>query len=289
MSEHLESVAPGIHALALRTPTLPPAEHTNCYLVGQTEISVFDPGSPWADPQGRLLETLRARIKAGARVVRIVLTHRHHDHVSGTVALQRSLEDMGMPAPIVAHPITKRWLRDDVPVDETLDDLDLLHCGDRTLRALWTPGHAPGHLAFHDEASDVVIAGDLVAAVGTIAIDPADGDLGDYLRSLERVRDLSPTMLLPSHGPPIHEARATLERYIRHRHMRSDQICEALLSRQPCAASALVPLVYPDLPPAARPLAEAQIESHLIWLTTQGRVRPQAQGYRLQGESPQPA
>jgi len=276
------TVAPGVDVVALRTPTLPPAEHTNCYLVGCSSITVIDPGSPWEDQRARLIEELMARAAAGAHIERILLSHRHHDHVAGTMALQGELRARGWAVPIVAHPITTKWLQDDVEVNEAINDLDLLRCGERTLRALWTPGHAPGHLAFHDEASDVMIAGDLVAAVGTIAIDPADGNLGDYLSSLQRIRALRPSVLLPSHGPPIDDAVGTLDRYIAHRHMRSDQICAALPKHQPCGPEALVPSVYPDLHPKAHALATAQIESHLRWLVAERRVEGSGDAYCLQ-------
>ena len=281
MTTHAETIAPGIDVLALRTPTLPPATHTNCYLVGTTEITIVDPGSPWDDQRALLVDVIKSRILRGARVVRIVLSHQHHDHVAGAVSLQRSLGRLGPPVPIAAHPITAKGLRGTLHVDVTLHDLEPLTCGDRVLRVLWTPGHAPGHLAFHDEASGVVLVGDLVAAVGTIAIDPSDGDLGAYLSSLQRIQDLGPSVLLPSHGQPIPNATETLERYIAHRHMRSDQICSALAEHEPCGAEPLVSLVYPDLHPLAQPLARAQIESHLIWLRREGRVDGESGAYRL--------
>src|SRR5690606_38154488 len=98
----LAPVAPGVRVLAVRSPTLPPATHTNCYVAGTDRLTVFDPASPWPEEQARLAEAL----DAAGRVERVVLTHHHPDHVSGTEALRRHLADLGHDVPVLAHPRT---------------------------------------------------------------------------------------------------------------------------------------------------------------------------------------
>lgn len=261
---------PGIDLVEVRTPTLPPATHTNTWLVGEGRITVVDPASPWEDEQARLFDVLWERVSAGESVERIFLTHHHHDHVSGAVDLQRRLQELGHQVPIVAHALTAELLADRVPVQETVADGARLDCGGRVLEALHTPGHAPGHLVLHDLESGVMIAGDMVAGVGTIVLDPTEGDLQHYLDSLQRMEDRDPTALLPAHGPVLEHPRAVLSFYRAHRNSRSDQIRVALGQLGQSSPLELAPEVYPELPPEHHPLAAAQILTHLRWLRDHG-------------------
>jgi glyoxylase-like metal-dependent hydrolase (beta-lactamase superfamily II) len=254
-------VAPGIRVCPVRTPTLPPATHTNVWIVGETSLTVFDAASPWPDEQERLYEWIRALDRP---VEQLVLTHHHHDHIGGVADLSDRLGGV----PVFAHPITDaRVPLDTVPwhPDEVRD------CGGNRITAHFTPGHAPGHLAFHDAASGMLIAGDMVAGIGTIAIEPADGGhLGTYLDSLDALRALGPSALLPAHGPVLHEADSVLAFYIAHRHGRTDQIRRALDTLGNARPIDLAPHVYTELDPRFHPLAAVQISAHLIWLGERG-------------------
>ena len=215
-------VLPGVARLELRTPTLPPATHTNAWVLGTDTLTVVDPASPWDDERGRLFDALWARIVAGARVRRVFLTHHHHDHVSGAVDLRDRLARRGVSVPIAAHPVTADLLAGTVSVDERVNDGDDVD----GLTAVWTPGHAPGHLCLAGEG--FLVAGDMVAGVGTILLDPREGDLGDYLASLDRLASLGRDVLLPAHGPALPGAATVLSFYAAHRHQRSEQILVAL-------------------------------------------------------------
>lgn len=272
----MDVVAPGICVLPVRTPTLPPATHTNCYVVGEGELAVFDPASPWEDGRAALATALAARIGCGERLVRIVLTHHHHDHVAGALDLR---ERLGVEVPVVAHRATAALLPG--VVDEYLDEGDPLDIGGRSLAPLHTPGHAPGHLVFHDRESGAVIAGDMVAGIGTIGIDPADGDLGDYLASLARMKDLGASVLLPSHGPALTEPAAILGFYIAHRHARTEQIRAALDRRGAASATELASEIYAELAVPYLPLAARQIVSHLRWLASHGLAEGDGDLWRL--------
>lgn len=258
------AVAPGITLVSVRTPTLPPATHTACYLVGERELIAIDPATPWPDEQARLA----AAIPAGARVALIALTHHHGDHVGAAVELARRTG-----APIAAHPATAARLGARIPVTRVLQDGEVLETDRGALTVLHTPGHAPGHLAFWDRASGAVIAGDLVAGVGTILIDPTGGEghLATYLASLERLLALGIGALLPAHGPMIADGPGKLREYLAHRRMREARVAAAL-AEVPRTVDELCALAYADTPPALAPIAVRSLVAHLDKLAEDGRA-----------------
>jgi endoribonuclease LACTB2 len=253
----LTQVAPGIRVLALRTPTLPPAAHTNAYLVGPAKgpQALVDPGTPYPEQQAHLFAALDAEAEAGRPLAVVLLTHHHGDHVGGASAVAARYR-----VPIAAHAETARRM---TIVTEILD-------GDAYgVTAIFTPGHAPGHLCFAH--GDAILAGDMVASIGTILIDPSEGDMGEYLASLQRLRARPETTLLPAHGAPITDGKGKLAAYIEHRLMREARVVSALAKAN--TIDALVPEVYSDTPAVLWPLAARSLRSHLDKLVREGRAR----------------
>lgn len=250
-------VAPEIRVLALRTPTLPPAAHTNVYLVGPEigPVVVVDPGSPYPDQQAALDAFL-----SHVPIALILLTHHHGDHVGGATALAAR-----WGAPIAAHPATARRLEGIVEVTRLVADGETVH----GLTAVHTPGHAEGHLCF--EHGGATIAGDMVAGVGTILIDPDEGDMTRYLASLELLLARPPTTLLPAHGDPIPDGPGKLREYLAHRRMREDRVLAALTDA-PADLATLLPAAYGDTPRILWPLAERSLLAHLAKLVRDGRA-----------------
>lgn len=272
----MQHVFPRIAVVPVRTPTLAPATHTNTWVLGEGELAVFDPASPWEDEQRMLHGMLAERIATGERVSHIVLTHHHHDHVAGAEALRDAL---GGDIPIFAHEATAS--RVDLRVDEHLEEGQLLEVGGCRLDIMHTPGHAPGHLVFRDQDTGSVVAGDMVAGVGTILIEPGDGHLGQYLESLERMRATDPGALLPAHGPVLDQGDAVLAFYIAHRHQRTEQIRSALHTHGSSTPLELAAAVYGGvIEPAFYPIAAVQITSHLIWLSEHGLAEEDGERWR---------
>jgi glyoxylase-like metal-dependent hydrolase (beta-lactamase superfamily II) len=257
-------VAPGIRVLALRTPTLPPAVHTNVYLVGpdQGPQAVVDPGSPYSDQQAVLDAVLSADAAAGRPLATILLTHHHGDHMGGAAALA---QQWGVP--VAAHANTARRLAGRVRIDRELSDGEAI----AGMTCLYTPGHADGHLCF--ELGGAIIAGDMVAGLGWILIDPSEGDMTDYLGSLARLLARPATTLLPAHGPAITDGPNKLREYIAHRTMREDRVVAALASRASATLDELVPEVYADTPRALWKIAARSLRAHLDKLVREGRAR----------------
>lgn len=261
---------PGVVLLPLRTPTLPPATHTNAYLLGYDRAVLVDPATPHPDECDRLLRALTAAADQGRKVSAIWLTHHHPDHVGAADAVRRHLG-----VPIAAHPITAQRLRErGLPVDEELRDGEVVDLGGGTpfpVRVVHTPGHAAGHLCFFCEADGSLIAGDLASTLSTIVIDPPDGDMDAYLASLDRVIALEPKMLFPAHGPAVLQAVATLDELKRHRLEREEQI-HALWHAGTRDVAALVKSIYAELPARIHPVAERQLQAHLERLAKLGKL-----------------
>lgn len=262
---------PGVLMFPLATHTLPPASTTNTYLLGTGDAVLVDPGSPLDGENERLERALAvARERLGRKVTAIWLTHHHPDHIGGVERLRRSLG-----VPVLAHPLTaERVAARGIRVDgELLDGQRIVLAGDPSMTVLvvHTPGHARGHLCFLEESQRSVLAGDLVAGLGTIVVDPPEGDMDDYLGSLGKLASLRPHTLFPAHGPAILKGIEKLREYIDHRLWREEKVLAAWGEglREPAE---LLPRVYEDTPREAWPLAERQILAHLERLRRAGRV-----------------
>jgi len=266
-------VVPGVSMFPVRTPTLPPATHTNTYALGREEVLLVEPATPYEDERREWLAWARAR---EGRVVGVLATHHHVDHASAAGAFARALA-----VPLLAHPSTVERLTDlDGVTVRALSDGEKLVLGHASYRVLHTPGHAPGHVCLWNAAQKTLIAGDMVANGSTILIPPDDGgDMADYIAQLERLLDLGATTLLPAHGEPIDDPHAVLTYYVKHRRMREEKVRAAFVrlfaefGRAP-ELHELVPLAYDDTPAHLHLIAAAAAEAHLVKLRREGRLDP---------------
>jgi len=217
---------------ATRTPTLPPATHTNSYALGERDVVLIEPATPYEDERRAWLDWARGLLSQGRRLLAVALTHHHPDHVGGAEFLARELS-----APIWAHEATAARLPH-VPIARQLAEGEALVLegeAPQRWRVLHTPGHAPGHVCFFEEASRVAVVGDMVASVGTILVDPTEGDMSAYLSQLDRLAALDAEVALPAHGDPITESgagglspTALFRHYIAHRLGREAKVMAAL-------------------------------------------------------------
>jgi glyoxylase-like metal-dependent hydrolase (beta-lactamase superfamily II) len=226
-------------------------EGTNTWVIGNAPGIVLDPGP---DDEGHLREVERS----AGRIGMIALTHDHPDHAPGAAPL----------AAMTGAPVFAARPADGT---ERLRDGQALSSGTATLSVVATPGHTADHLAFFGAADGALFTGDAVLGRGTSVIDPPEGDLVAYMRSLRRMRELAPRTIYPGHGPVVLRALAKIDEYLQHRAAREEQVLSAL-GEGWRSAEEMVAAIYADHPPEVHALAARSTLAHLLKLEMEGRV-----------------
>ena len=264
----------GIELLPTRTPTLPPATHTNVYLIGTREALLVEPAPEDDQERANLASWVRSARSRGRIVVAALITHHHRDHVGAAAFVRDTLE-----LPLWAHETTAK--RVDVPIDRFLVEGDVLTL-DGPIAHRWnvlhTPGHAPGHVCLHEPEVGALLLGDMIATEGTILIAPGDGDMSLYLPQLERLASLDARVGLPAHGEPIDAPGEVLRKTHAHRLMREGKVLAALRRASiPSTVEALLPDAYDDTPVRTWPLARLSLLAHLAKLVAEGRAAQESE------------
>jgi glyoxylase-like metal-dependent hydrolase (beta-lactamase superfamily II) len=266
--------SPRVLMIPLRCQGLPPSTHTNAFLVGTDSLYLLDPGPVDPAEQQRLLALLDSEWRGhGGRFEGVILTHHHPDHIGAATACARHLG-----VPILAHPLTAEALCGRVEVTRFLNEGDCVdlgaapHGGGRwQLQALHTPGHAAGHLTFWEPSYRLLFAGDMVSTLSSIVIAPPDGDLAQYLASLQRLQQYPARLLLPAHGPPSARAAQVLEAALANRRTREEQLLAALRA-EPRPLAELTTELYRGLPANMMKFAQMQTLAGLRKLQHEGRA-----------------
>ncbi len=272
---------PNYICFPVRTPTKPPATHTNCYLIYTSEeLLVIDPGSPYEDEQQAVAAAVDDLIAGGRTLREVVLTHLHPDHIGGVNALRNHLGDNYQQTKVAAHRLTADGLGD-IRVDRFIEDrevIDLQGTPNIRLRAMHAPGHARGHLCFYEERTGTLISGDNIVGLGSVLIDLPEGNMRDYLDSLERMRALpNLSVIFGGHGPAIGNPYQKIDEYISHRLEREQNILIAVREGANTPKE-IVARVYTDVSPKAYAMAERAVMAHLAKLEADGLVSQVREG-----------
>ncbi len=249
---------------------------TQSYVVGERDVAVIDPGPD--DPAH--LAALMAAL-AGRPVTAIVVTHHHRDHSPATRPLARMT---GAPivgaAPLVRGGPSSSFDPDYLP-DRVMAEGDLVAGKGWMLAAIATPGHSSQHLAFAlPEAQDragALFSGDHVMGWSTSIVSPPDGDMGEYMASLEKLQRRDDRVYYPGHGEAVDNPRRLVRGMIGHRRQREGQIVR-LLTAGPASVAEVTARMYVGLAAPLVPAAERSVLAHLIDLEGRGRVVGQGEG-----------
>jgi glyoxylase-like metal-dependent hydrolase (beta-lactamase superfamily II)/8-oxo-dGTP pyrophosphatase MutT (NUDIX family) len=238
---------------------------TNSYLVGS-------PGGEWAviDPGPDDDQHLRALIAAApGPVTRILVTHTHVDHSPGAAGLRRATG-----APVLGRRALHAAGHDPqfAPSEELEHGQRITLGAGATLRVIHTPGHASNHLCYLLEEEKTLFTGDHVMQGSTVVINPPDGDMSEYLRTLRDLLDEDVEWLAPGHGFLVAQPHQVIRALIEHRLRREARVRDALGRHAPCAIDALLPDVYADVHSALYPVAARSLLAHLLKLRTDGEA-----------------
>ncbi|MEB3196507.1 MAG: MBL fold metallo-hydrolase [Candidatus Sericytochromatia bacterium] len=262
-SERLRQVAPGVRCLLAPNPGRMTGPGTNTWLLGDEAVAVLDPGPADDEHLARILAACGPRGPAA-----IWLSHAHPDHAAAVplLAARTGAPLHAFPVPCPRFPIAG-LTAPEVP----LSGGEELMVDGETWQVLHTPGHASDHLCFYRPSDGGLLTGDVVVGQGTVVVAPPDGDMSDYVQSLERLAALQPRWLWPGHGDPIAAAGEKIAEYLAHRRMREQQVLN-LLDTTPTTPAALVATLYRELAAGLHEVACAQVEAHLRKLTREGRA-----------------
>jgi glyoxylase-like metal-dependent hydrolase (beta-lactamase superfamily II)/8-oxo-dGTP pyrophosphatase MutT (NUDIX family) len=248
---------------------------TNTYFVGE-------PGADdWAviDPGPAMPEHVAAILAAGPGRIRWILaTHTHKDHSPAAAALARQTG-----APLLGLRANHADRQDTAfAPDRTLAHGDRVSVGaTTTLRVLHTPGHASNHLCYLLEEEATLFTGDHVMQGSTVVIDPPDGDMAAYLRSLDLLLHEDLKWLAPGHGFLIERPHEEVRRLVRHRLAREAKVMDKLAAAGAVALDELLTRVYDDVSPRLLPVAQRSLLAHLGKLEADGRVLRSGGCWRL--------
>ena len=244
---------------------------TNTYLLGEREVAVLDPGP--MDPSH--LEAILA--EAGAVIRWVVTTHTHPDHspLAAELARRTQATVIGLPPPNDG--------RQDASFAPTLVPKDGQHLllGDLDLMAIHTPGHASNCVCYFLENERLLFTGDHVLQGVSPVILPPDGNMTDYLHSLEKLFDYDFERIAPGHGDVMTHGKKVLEALHAHRLAREVKVLRSLREVQAAPIGALTPVVYDDVPADRHQWARLTLEAHLLKLRSEGRVTEREGIWRL--------
>ena len=237
---------------------------TNTYLVGREDLTLIDPGP-------NIKEHIDEIIRVGEnKIKRILVTHTHTDHSPAALPISKVLN-----VPMYGRLIDgeSSWEDNTFIPDVILNDADIIKTDEYTLEVIHTPGHASNHLCFLIKELNCLITGDHIMDGSTVVIGPPDGNMADYLESLNKLFKYKIDCLAPGHGNFMYEPKKIIESIIRHRLSREAKVLRRLKDVGDIDLESLTAIVYDDVPEQLHPIAKFSLEAHLLKLLKEGVIK----------------
>ena len=253
-------LAPGVRRIVAPNPSMMTGPGTNTYLLGNEDIAVIDPG-PASVPH---VENILSKTTGSVRW--ILATHTHPDHSPGVALLAErcAAEVLGIAAP------DGRQQDKSFTPTRVLADGDTLETDEFCLEAVHTPGHASNHLCYRHVEHNWLFTGDHVIDGSTVVINPPDGNMQQYIDSLQRCKELDCDALAPGHGDVITDPARAIDWIIEHRLEREAKVLAAVENNPNLTTRELVPHVYKDVAAKLHALAERSLLAHILKLEADG-------------------
>jgi len=267
----VQQVSPLIRRVVAENPGPFTYLGTGVYIIGHGEVAVIDPGPPIETH----LQALKTAL-AGERVTHVLTTHTHLDHspLAHPLARWAGASVYGRPDPAAAHLDVS--LEEDGEAgfapDVLVNDGDVFAGPGWTLEAVQTPGHMSNHVCYALREENALFSGDHIMGWSTTVISPPDGNMGDYYRSLAKVRARNFDTLWPTHGPPVTDVNAFIDAYIAHRRAREDAILARLKAGDTLIPD-MVKIIYKDVDARLHAPAAHSVLAHMIHLVEAGRAK----------------
>jgi glyoxylase-like metal-dependent hydrolase (beta-lactamase superfamily II) len=232
-------------------------------------VAVIDPGPDLAEHLDALEEAI-----GGRRVAAIMCTHTHRDHSPAARPLaQRTGAPVIGCAPLALETVGPRAdasFDGDYAADRVLEDGEVLEIDGDAVTAVATPGHTSNHLCFSYRGA--LFSGDHVMGWSTTVVVPPDGDMAEYMQSLDKLRQRDERIYYPAHGPAVTNPQQYVRHLVGHRMQREKQIL-ALVGQMPRPIPDIVANAYPGLDPRLTAAAGGSVLAHLLDLQRRGLVQ----------------
>lgn len=260
----IELISRNIRRITANNPAPYTYKGTGTYIIGHNEVAIIDPGPNMPDHIDAILKELN-----GEKITHILITHNHQDHSPAaeplsqlTGALIYAYDNQG-----------QQYMSDDI--NEGIDkdfkahvmikDGQIIKGKDWTIEAVHTPGHLSNHLCFAYKQERALFTGDHVMGWSTTIISPPDGNMQDYLDSLQKLIARNEQTYYPTHGKPINDPKHLLEKLFLHRLNREKDILTSI-DKGANNLKDIVRMIYKNIPPYLYLAAERTIYAHLIRL-----------------------
>ena len=261
-NEEVVQITPLVKRITAGNSSVFTGPGTNTYIVGKEEdLTVVDPGPALSDH-------IEAIVSCSSNLSRIVVTHTHPDHSPGVSLLQNKVD---IPAYGLITETTKNQDTSFKP-EKMLTHGEVIEAKDHKLEVIHTPGHASNHLCFLLKEEKLLFTGDHIMNGSTVVISPPDGNMQDYLDSLNKLKEYDLENIAPGHGELLPNPHSVAEWIIKHRLEREEKVIEAIKEVTKGNPDTLVEQVYSDVDAALFPIAKWSLEAHLIKLQNEKRV-----------------
>jgi glyoxylase-like metal-dependent hydrolase (beta-lactamase superfamily II) len=267
----VEQVSPLIRRVIANNPGPFTFTGTGVYIIGHGDVCVIDPGPDLAEH----FDALKAAL-AGETISHVLVTHSHMDHSPLAHPLARWAGCSVLASGDISVPgdsEVRMEAGDDVRFrpDAALSDGTLISGAGWTIEAIATPGHTSGHVCYALQEENCLFSGDHIMGWSTTVISPPDGDMDDYLTSLNKIAQRAFTTIWPTHGPPITQPGPFVDAYIAHRLDREAQIIAQLAAGQ-TKIKEFVPVMYANVDARLWPAACHSVMAHMTRLVKNGTV-----------------